>query len=141
MRKIDTIVVHCTATPPTMDIGVPTVRKWHMEGRGWSDIGYHFLVTRDGRIQKGRPIERQGAHAKGFNATSIGLCYVGGVDASLKPEDNRTEAQNVSMMELITELTERFHITEVLGHRDLPKVRKACPSFDVKQWLYGEEED
>ena len=139
MRHIDTIVIHCTATPPSMDIGAQTVRKWHVEGNGWSDIGYHFLVTRRGHIEVGRPLHRTGAHVKGHNTGSIGIAYVGGIDANGKPEDNRTEGQKLAMLELIADLTSRFHITEVCGHRDFPGVAKACPSFDVKEWLYGED--
>jgi N-acetylmuramoyl-L-alanine amidase len=138
-RRINSIVIHCTATPPHMDIGVPTVRKWHVEERGWSDIGYHFLVTRDGTVCVGRPLSRAGAHAKGHNADSIGVCYVGGVDENMKPQDNRTEAQASAMYDLICELTTRFHVTDVLGHCDLPRVTKACPSFNVRQWFYGED--
>lgn len=113
-----------------------------MTERGWSDVGYHYVITRDGRIQVGRPLDRAGAHAKGYNQSSIGICYVGGVsEGDHKPEDNRTDDQKLAMYELIVRLSERFHISDVLGHCDLPKVTKACPSFDVKEWLYGTEEN
>lgn len=141
MRKIDRIVVHCSATTPTMDIGVGTIRGWHVLERGWSDVGYHFVVTRDGQVQTGRPLERAGAHAKGFNKHSIGICYVGGLDKNFEPEDNRTDAQKIAMYELIKELEQRFNIAYIGGHCDLPKVTKACPCFDVQHWLYGIEEN
>ena len=142
MRKIDRIVVHCSATPASMDIGVGTIRGWHVLERGWSDVGYHFVVTRDGEVQTGRPLERSGAHAKGFNKHSIGICYVGGLDKHFKPEDNRTDAQKIAMYELIVELQTRFPEIDVIsGHCDLPKVTKACPCFDVQHWLYGIEEN
>lgn len=141
MREINRIVIHCSATPASMDIGVNTIRGWHVNERGWSDVGYHFVIRRDGVVQTGRPLERVGSHAYGFNKGSIGICYVGGVDDNLKPEDNRTWEQKVSMRILIENLEERFpSITEVCGHCDLPRVTKACPSFDVKAWL-NETED
>lgn len=141
MRKIDRIVVHCSATTPTMDIGVGTIRGWHVLERGWSDVGYHYIITRDGEVQTGRPLERIGAHAKGFNRTSVGICYVGGLDKDFEPEDNRTDAQKIAMYELIKELEGRFNIAYIGGHCDLPRVTKACPSFDVQEWLYGIEEN
>ena len=73
IRKIDRIVVHCSATPASMDIGVGTIRGWHVLERGWSDVGDDFVITRDGEVQTGRPIERVGAHAKGFNKKSKGI--------------------------------------------------------------------
>lgn len=142
MRHINRIVVHCSATPPTMDIGANTIRGWHVLERGWSDIGYHYVITRDGKIQIGRPLARTGAHASGFNKGSIGICYVGGVDSNMQPEDNRTDDQKIAMYELIVRLTERFpSIDHIGGHCDLPNVKKACPSFDVNKWLYGIEEN
>ena len=96
MRKIDRIVVHCSATTPTMDIGVGTIRGWHVLERGWSDVGYHFVITRDGEVQTGRPIERSGAHAKGFNKHSVGICYVGGLELQARGQPyRRAEDSNV----------------------------------------------
>jgi len=86
-------------------------------------------------------LERAGAHAKGYNKNSIGICYVGGLDKDFKPEDNRTDEQKVAMYQLIMELERRFNVDYIGGHCDLPKVTKACPSFDVKEWLYGLEEN
>ncbi len=141
MRDINRIVIHCSATTPSMDIGVGTIRGWHVLERGWSDVGYHFVITRDGQVQAGRPLERAGAHAKGYNKNSIGICYVGGLDKDFKPEDNRTDEQKIAMYQLIIELERRFNVDYIGGHCDLPKVTKACPSFDVKEWLYGLEEN
>lgn len=141
MREIDYIVVHCAATKPSMDIDVEWVRNLHVNERGWSDVGYHYFIKRDGTVQEGRPVSRWGAHVKGYNKRSIGICYAGGVAEDGKtPEDNRTEAQNKALRALIDALVIEYHGAEVLGHRDFPKVAKACPSFNTKDWYYGETE-
>jgi len=91
MRSINEIIVHCSATREGQHIPVETIKKWHVEGRGWTDIGYHFYVELDGTIKKGRDIDRSGAHTKGHNRNSIGICYCGGVEADGKtPKDTRT---------------------------------------------------
>ena len=153
MRHINLIVVHCSATPPTMDIGVEEIRKWHSdpkpEGNGWSDIGYHYVIRRDGEIEIGRPIERAGAHSKGHNSNSIGICLIGGVDSNGSTEDNFNAQQYDSLHELLLQLTEEYSVplSDVCGHRDLsPDVDgdgeveehewiKDCPSFDVRDWV------
>ena len=84
MRQINKIIVHCSATREGQDVSVDTIRKWHVEGRGWSDIGYHFYIDINGKIHKGRDIARMGAHCKGQNRNSIGVCYCGGVEADGK---------------------------------------------------------
>lgn len=134
MRSIKQIVVHCSATPPSLDIGVDEIRRWHTEERGWTDIGYHFVCRRDGTIEEGRPIERPGAHVKGYNHSSIGVCWVGGVAQSGKAEDNRTGDQSAALFEKITQLKQQFPEAEILGHRDFPGVVKDCPCFDVRDW-------
>lgn len=139
MRYIDKHVVHCAATPPSMDIGVDEIRQWHTVGNGWSDIGYHFVIRRDGTIELGRPIERAGAHAKGHNANSVGTCLVGGVDEDMFPEDNFTKEQKASLRAIDTGIKAFVdNEVETLGHRDLPGVTKDCPCFDVKKWLNKE---
>ena len=97
MRKITKIIVHCSATPEGKDYSVDTIRDWHL-ARGWRDIGYHFVIYRNGEIAEGRPIEQSGAHCKGENYCSIGICYIGGVEAEKKdgkwpPKDTRTADQ------------------------------------------------
>lgn len=132
MRKIDKIIIHCTATPPRMDIGVDEVRRWHKQ-RGWSDIGYHYLIRRDGAIEEGRPIDVIGAHCKGYNANSIGIVYVGGVAEDGKtPEDNRTYPQRMSLIRLILQLKAKYPNVAIHGHNEFSY--KACPSFDVQEW-------
>ena len=133
-RHIDKIIVHCAATLPRLDIGVDEIRKWHTEERGWSDIGYHVVIRRDGTVEEGRPLARPGAHAKGENHSSIGVCYVGGVSETGAPEDNRTADQSVALFKVIQEFQEQFPGAAVLGHRDLKGVTKACPCFDVRTW-------
>lgn len=138
MRHIDTIIVHCSATPSTMDVGAEEIDTWH-RNRGWRGIGYHYVIRRDGEIEDGRPLDEVGAHARGYNANSIGICYIGGVDENLDPQDNRTEEQKAAMFDLIASLQVVFGKCRVLGHCDLPKVTKACPSFNVKKWLDEEK--
>ena len=90
MRQIHKLIVHCSATREGHNVPVETIRKWHVEGRGWSDIGYHFYIDLEGNIFKGRDIARMGAHCKGYNRNSIGICYCGGVEADGKtPKDTR----------------------------------------------------
>jgi N-acetyl-anhydromuramyl-L-alanine amidase AmpD len=133
-RKIEKIIIHCSATKPTQDVGSKEIRSWHM-AKGWKDIGYHFVVRRDGKIELGRKLDVRGAHARGHNSTSIGVCYIGGVDENNKPEDNRTEQQLDSLEFLVSLLWAMFPDADVMGHCDLPEVTKACPCFDVKNWL------
>ena len=135
MRPIKTIVVHCSATHEDMDIGVEEIRKWHVDERGWTDIGYHFVVRRDGKVESGRPLSRPGAHVKGNNSDSIGICWVGGVSkANGRPQDNRSAEQTASLFRLIQDLQKEFPGAAVLGHRDFKGVSKSCPCFDVRTW-------
>lgn len=134
IRAVEYLVVHCSATRENQDISAEDIRGWHLK-RGWLDIGYHFIIRRDGTIEKGRPITRPGAHARGFNHLSLGICMVGGVESDGKtPESNFTHAQWECLEDLITSLLEEFPDAKVLGHRDLPNVNKACPSFDTIEW-------
>lgn len=133
MRRIEKIIVHCTATPDGRDVSVEEVRRWH-RGRGYRDIGYHYLITLDGVVHVGRPLEEVGAHTKGHNRTSIGVCYVGGVAKDGRtPKDTRTQAQRVALRELIETLRCDFPKATVHGHCEFSP--KACPSFDVKREL------
>lgn len=138
-KKTDFIAVHCSATRPNMDIGAKEIRKWHVEGNGWEDIGYHFVIRRDGRVEKGRAENLVGSHVKGFNAVSIGICLIGGSkqDDPFKAENNFTKPQFAALKKLLGELKTRYPNATIQGHRDFPNVAKACPSFDVKAWLSG----
>lgn len=136
MRKIDEIILHCTATPEGRDHSVDDVRAWHRQ-RGFRDIGYHYLITLDGSVRAGRPLEAAGAHCRGHNARSIGVCYVGGVAADGRtPKDTRTAAQREALVSLLLKLLMRFRAARVVGHNELSS--KACPSFDVREFVRGE---
>ncbi len=129
MRKINKIILHCTATPEGRDVSVKEIRQWHLD-RGWSDIGYHYIIQIDGTVEKGRPVEKAGAHVRGHNRSSIGVTYVGGVDKNLKPKDTRTCEQKESLEKLILELADCYPGSTLHGHNEFSN--KACPSFDVK---------
>lgn len=134
-RKIDKIIVHCSATREGQHIDVDTIRDWHVNGRGWSDVGYHYIIYLDGTVHTGRPIERSGAHTKGQNSNSIGICYIGGVETDGKtPKDTRTPEQKAALDNLLFVLTDIFANTTIHGHNEF--AAKACPSFDV-QAEYG----
>lgn len=130
----DWLVVHCAATPPSMDIGKTEIDRWH-RAKGWLMIGYHYVIRRDGRVEAGRPEEAVGSHVAGYNSVSIGICLVGGVSASGKSEDNFTSAQYAALALLLKDLRVRYPRAKVQGHRDFPKVAKDCPCFDVRNWL------
>ena len=133
----DLIVVHCSATKASQDIGASEIRKWHTKDNGWSDIGYHQVIRRSGLIELGRPLHVVGAHAKGYNSRSIGVCLVGGIDENGDPEDNFTLGQ-MDALGLTIEYWKRIYpAADVLGHCDLPGVSKACPCFNVRGWLSG----
>lgn len=135
-RDIDRIVVHCAATKPSQNIGVAKIREWHVQERRWSDVGYHYVIKRDGTIQLGRPLERPGAHAKGYNKNSVGICLVGGLNAKGKAVDNYTAAQMASLYLVVAGLKRNFPGAKVCGHNDLTK-SKTCPNFDVPAWWEG----
>lgn len=129
MRKITKIIIHSTATPEGRNVTVADIDSWH-RARGYSGIGYHFVVCLDGTIHEGRPIEKAGAHCLGHNTDSIGVVYVGGVARDGRtPLDTRTPLQRKALRELVSSLLERFPGAEVYGHRDFRPT--ACPSFDI----------
>ena len=129
MRKISKIIIHCTATPEDRHTTVEDVRRWHLD-RGWSDIGYHFLIYLDGSLHEGRPVEKQGAHCKGHNKESIGIAYVGGIDkVNFKPKDTRTEEQKEALIYILEYLKIQHPEAIIYGHNDFAS--KACPSFNA----------
>lgn len=131
-RRIDAIVVHCTASKPDVDLTAQDVRTMHKR-QGWSDIGYHYLIRLDGRIELGRDVDIIGAHVEGHNAHTIGVCYVGGLDKNGKPYDTRTENQKASLLSLLMMLRKTYPKAVIKGHRDFPNVKKACPCFNAIQ--------
>jgi len=134
MRPIEYIVVHCSATKPSADIGAAEIRRWHLD-RGFADIGYHFVIRRNGVLERGRPLTKPGAHVKGYNRRSIGIVWVGGLNQITgKPEDNRTEGQKITLATLVISLKDIWPYAHVRGHYEFPGVQKACPCFDVQAW-------
>ena len=128
-RRINEIIVHCTATPEGRDYTVADIRQMH-KAQGWVDIGYHYLIYRDGSIHEGRNVDMVGAHCQGHNAQSIGVCYVGGVARDGKtPKDTRTAAQKDALVHLLMQLVCLYPDATIRGHRDF--AAKACPSFDA----------
>lgn len=127
------IAIHCAATPPATDIGVEEIRQWH-KAKGWDDVGYHYVIRRNGTVEAGRSLDMQGAHVEGHNHESIGICLVGGVNKAGAPDANFTAAQYASLESLIKLLLPRYSGAVVRGHRDFPGVDKACPSFDAPAW-------
>ena len=128
-RRISEIIVHCSATPEGKDFTVEQIRQWHL-ARKFSDIGYHYVIYRDGSIHTGRNESISGAHCTGHNTISIGVCYIGGCDADGKtPKDTRTPAQKRSLESLLKTLKGKYPNATIHGHRDF--ANKACPSFDA----------
>lgn len=136
MREIDTAVVHCAYTPPSMNIGAEEIRRWHVEDNGWSDIGYHYVIPRDGRLQLGRSFNRAGAHVRGHNASSVGICLIGGMrEDGSGPEFNYTLLQMRQLLILLKNLQIEFDVRSIVGHCDLDP-NKSCPNFNVKEWFH-----
>lgn len=128
MRQINKIIIHCSATPEGRETSAEEIKSWHLE-RGFSDIGYHYIVQLDGSISYGRNIEKIGAHSRGQNKMSIGVCYIGGLDECLDPKDTRTPQQKESLLILLKTLKKLHSKAVIYGHRDFSE--KACPSFDA----------
>lgn len=127
---VDYIVVHCSATQPGIDIGVREIDAWH-RSQGWAACGYHYVVRLNGEVELGRPENVPGAHVVGHNYHSIGVCYIGGLDANGKPSDTRTVLQREGLQRLLRELLIRYPKAVICGHRDL-NPHKACPCFDAR---------
>lgn len=132
----DAIFVHCSATKPSQDIGVDTIRMWHKQ-QGWLDVGYHFVIKRDGTVESGRPVDVVGSHVKDWNSRSVGVCLVGGIDANGKFEANFTPAQMNALRNKLAELKVLYPQADIKAHHDVAP--KACPSFDLQRWLSTNE--
>lgn len=132
------IVVHCAATQNLSKFDWKTIDQMH-RARGFSMIGYHFVIKKDGTIQKGRDLNSIGAHAVGHNSESVGVCLIGGVNQKGESVDNFTDSQKESLGKLLDYLSIEYPEATIVGHRDLPKVAKDCPCFDVKAFYkkYG----
>lgn len=134
MRKINEIILHCSATPEGKDFKAKDIRKWHKD-KGWQDIGYHFVVDLDGTIEPGRDIDKVGAHCLNHNASSVGVCYIGGCDKQMNAKDTRTQAQKDALLDLVFLLMQQYHlnINQVHCHNEY-ELKKACPSFAISQF-------
>tara|TARA_R110002020_G_scaffold389000_1_gene599658 strand:+ start:169 stop:594 length:426 start_codon:yes stop_codon:yes gene_type:complete len=135
MRDLNRVILHCSATPEGREVSVETIREWHTDppprGRGWSDIGYHYVIHLNGKIELGRPIEVQGAHTSGENEDSIGICYIGGVNAANEPKDTMTVLQAIAFVDIVKSLRLIFGKLSIHGHNEFST--KACPSFSVEE--------
>jgi len=134
MRKITLIVVHCSAVRPYQTSSADDIDNWHKQrvthGIHWKGIGYHFVVRRDGTIEKGRALAEPGAHVVGHNKYSIGICYEGGLDVEGNEVDTRTPEQKATLRKLLEQLHEQFPNALIVGHHDL-NPGKECPCYDV----------
>lgn len=134
-RNINEIIVHCTATKEGLNQTVEQIKKYHTAkppmGRGWSDIGYHYIIYLDGSIHEGRNVNISGAHCTNHNVNSIGVVYVGGLDSKGNAKDTRTPAQKEALIKLLKELKKLYPKATIHGHREF--ANKACPCFDAKK--------
>lgn len=131
MRLVKEIIIHCSATREGQQVTVDTIRDWHL-AKGWNDIGYHFYIDLDGTINKGRDIDKIGAHCKGHNRNSIGICYCGGVETDGKtPKDTRTQEQKDSLLNVLKTLKAMYPESVIYSHSEF--AAKACPSFDATE--------
>lgn len=131
MRKIEYIVVHCTASAQTWT-EKELMAEFHR--KGWKNPGYHYVVKSDGKITQLLADEKVANGVKGYNSVCVHVAYFGGVDTAngLKPVDNRTEAQKRSLVKLLGILKKKYPNAIIQGHRDFKGVAKACPSFDAR---------
>lgn len=133
MRKINYLVLHCTATQP--DATVEAIQRYWKEVMKWKSPGYHYIIEANGKVHNLLPESKPSNGVAGQNANSIHISYIGGVDSKARPKDTRTAAQKAATVELLRDLRGRYPKAQLLGHRDFPNVHKACPSFDVAMWL------
>lgn len=146
VRKIDRIILHCTATPEGREVSVADITRMHKE-KGYATIGYHYVIGLDGEVHEGRRIDLVGAHCQGHNTGSIGVVYVGGMDKRMKNvKDTRTDAQKVALIELVHDLLEVYGLSIDCVRCHNQYSAKACPSFSRETFVaeyneyYKEEE-
>ena len=126
------LVVHCSATKPSMDIGLREIKRWHVDDNGWRDVGYHYIIRRNGEVELGRSNRDTGAHAAGYNHKSISLCMVGGMAEDNSAENNFTAQQWTALLDLVKQIKVDYPEANVIGHNEISE--KKCPSFDVQKW-------
>lgn len=130
MRKIEEIIIHCSATPEGRHVTVEDITAWHKQ-RGFRTIGYHYVIYLNGELHRGRKESEIGAHVVGQNQKSIGICYIGGLDKDMRPKDTRTDIQKIVLRDLVADLKKRYPDATVHGHNEF--AAKACPCFNVKK--------
>ena len=126
------LVVHCSATKPSMDIGLREIKRWHVDDNGWRDVGYHYIIRRNGEVELGRSNRDTGAHAAGYNHKSVSLCMVGGMAEDNSAENNFTAQQWTALLDLVKQIKVDYPEADVIGHNEISE--KECPSFDVQKW-------
>ena len=131
-KSTDYIVIPCAATKASMDIGLTEIRKWHVQDNGWPDVGYHYIIRRNGEVELGRSNRDTGAHAAGYNHKSVSLCMVGGMAEDNSAENNFTAQQWTALLDLVKQLKTNYPDAEIIGHNEISE--KECPSFDVQKW-------
>ena len=131
-KSTESIVIHCSATKPTMDIGLNEIRKWHVKDNGWRDVGYHYIVRRNGEVELGRNIKDTAAHAAGYNHKSIGIAMVGGMAEDDSTENNFTDKQWMALLDLVKTQLTNYPDAKIIGHNEISE--KDCPAFNVQQW-------
>lgn len=131
LRTITLIIIHCSAVLPTQTSSALQIDQWH-KSQGWKGIGYHYVVRRDGAVEKGRPEEQVGAHCLNHNTYSIGVCYEGGLNAQGKPADTRTAEQKAALLSLLTSLRAKYPRALIVSHHTFDPM-KACPCFSAEK--------
>lgn len=141
MRKINNIILHCSATAEGKDYHAADIDRWHRQ-QGWTGIGYHYVITIDGKVERGRSLDKVGAHCVGHNTGSIGICYIGGTDSKGKAKDTRTYAQKEAMHQLVEDLLHQLSLSLSDVHCHNQYAKKDCPCFTMatfiqehKNWL------
>lgn len=141
MQNINAIVIHCSATRAGQDVRAADIDKWHKE-RGFSMIGYNYVIDLDGTVEVGRSLSMDGAHCntagtsgQSYNKHSIGICYVGGLDENGKPADTRTPEQKLSLANLVNKLIDEYPIVEVIGHRDASPDKNGDGKITSNEWI------
>ncbi len=139
-REVKFIVIHCTATQP--EATLDSIKDYWKRVKGWGDVpGYHYIIKANGEVIKLLEENKNSYGVYAHNNECISISYIGGIDKQGKPKDTRTRKQEVAMFNKIVELSNRYPLAKIVGHRDFPGVKKACPSFDVKTWLANYKPD
>ena len=126
------LVVHCSATKPSMDIGLREIKRWHVDDNGWRDVGYHYIIRRNGEVELGRSNRDTGAHAAGYNHKSISLCMVGGMAEDNSAENNFTAQQWTALLDLVKQIKVDYPEADIIGHNEISE--QEWPSCDVQKW-------